>query len=504
VLAWGEILPMESRTRELVQTEMQEITQEIETSTSKMAPERDGVLTVLRRNPAGVFFMLFLGLNSVMAGVPSSLVVANMAAEHWGTHMAQNQAMFATVRLALGVLCMGPFGMLGDRYGNRSAVLILTCLMVLPNVGLLVLGEGKVGLISYSLANVLSGIGGCTMTGAPCMYALIHEVVAPADYGTFMGVTFAVVCLTSIVGTLVGGAIMRSGGSKAVLWFSIAVFGVLMGILALVRPSNQAAARDGDTTQESEVQSEAADSPSIAAGQSSIESMSDESAGSSESGKTSTQCALFSFLSFAFQTKALLRVCLIGALVGMSETILVDVLPQYAYSCLGLLSGEEHSRERTQVSLVMSITLQFSIAVGCLITGVLSRRFSTFGILKCVIVFGAAMQVVPVILYFVSTHLVVIVSSACLGLSVSVMPPLQAIVPQVAPEGRIGEAMGAMGSFKCGSYLVSSIVLSAGLPVLEESGLENPLWLLFPCCGLLALSAFPLALGLKPSAPQVV
>jgi len=61
VRAGGEILPKESRTRELVQTEMQEIAQEIETSTAKKAPQRDGVLTVLRRNPAGVFFMLFAG-----------------------------------------------------------------------------------------------------------------------------------------------------------------------------------------------------------------------------------------------------------------------------------------------------------------------------------------------------------------------------------------------------------------------------------------------------------
>merc|ERR1711933_37483 len=85
-------------------------------------------------------------------------------------------------------------------------------------------------------------------------------------------------------------------------------------------------------------------------------------------------------------------------------------------------------------------------------------------------------------------------SAVALGLSLIVLPPLQALVPQFSPEGSVGEALGMFGAFKCIASLLGNVVVVAGVPAIQSTGLERPLWILFPACGLISLSGLPFAL----------
>lgn len=94
----------------------------------------------------------------------------------------------------------------------------------------------------------------------------------------------------------------------------------------------------------------------------------------------------------------------------------------------------------------------------------------------------------------------VICASLFLGFSHMVMPPLQALVAQLAPPDRVSEAMGAVGAFKCMASVLGNLFVFLGIPLLRRTGLRHPLWLAYPCCGLLSLSAVLFVLRLPAGA----
>jgi len=73
--------------------------------------------------------------------------------------------------------------------------------------------------------------------------------------------------------------------------------------------------------------------------------------------------------------------------------------------------------------------------------------------------------------------------------------PLNLFVTELAPKGRLGEAMGVVGMVKQIVGFLGNAVVVVVNPPLQASGLRNPLWVYYPACGLLrllALLALPL------------
>merc|ERR1719193_121806 len=86
------------------------------------------------------------------------------------------------------------------------------------------------------------------------------------------------------------------------------------------------------------------------------------------------------------------------------------------------------------------------------------------------------------------------------GLSLMLLPPLQALVAQLAPPDRVSEAMGAVGAFKCMSSLLGNLAVACVVPLLQRTGMANPVWVLYPSCGLVTMVAFLCVLRLPAQA----
>merc|ERR1719356_2314014 len=99
------------------------------------------------------------------------------------------------------------------------------------------------------------------------------------------------------------------------------------------------------------------------------------------------------------------------------------------------------------------------------------------------------LQCLPTLLIFLPHLWAVGVVGAILGSSLMVLPPLQALVAQLAPPDRVSEAMGAVGAFKSMSSFLGNLFVILIVPLLQRTGLQHPLWILYPVCGLMSLSA---------------
>merc|ERR1712087_433858 len=141
------------------------------------------------------------------------------------------------------------------------------------------------------------------------------------------------------------------------------------------------------------------------------------------------------------------------------------------------------------LSLQLALCLQVSLLCGACCIGFLSKRMPSHRLLKGVIPSIAVLQVFPVLLRVVPVELVAYLASIAIGLSLIVLPPLNALTPQVSPEGHLGQSVGAVASAKCFASMVANLFVSAFVPLLQRTGMERPLWVLYPVAGFVTLAA---------------
>jgi hypothetical protein len=208
-----------------------------------------------------------------------------------------------------------------------------------------------------------------------------------------------------------------------------------------------------------------------------------------------------SSLRLAFENGALLKLCAIAALVSIPETVLFELMNQFTFENLDMMGPGVSGEERSLVTLRNVLAIQVSLLLGAYSVGLLAQRLTSLRVLKWLIPVCAVLQGLPAIVRAIPEAWTVLMSAVALGLSLIVLPPLQALVPLFSPGGRVGEALGTVGSFKCIASLMGNVVVFAGVPALQSTGLEKPLWILFPVCGLISLCGLPFALLLP--APQV-
>jgi len=447
----------------------------------------------------------------IVTQVPNSLVVANLAATVWGKNMSRNLGFVDTARFLLSIIFTGPLGRLGDRYGSRVAMTLVAVLQSLPAFMLLLLGETAEGLTAWSAARVLTGITGATTSGPPALYALLHDVVPPADYDAFLGMTFAGAALLWMIGNLVGAAVLRAshGSSDAVLLYVASLTGIMLAILVALRMPKQASKRAGcpgspskQQQQQQQQQHQQQQDLDLACTDSEI-SNADVSHSHSDvinrSGRATAgagMCAFLPSFRLALENKALLKLCAIAALVSVSETVLFELMNQFTYENLGLMGAGASGEERSFVTLVNVFAFQVSMLLGSYAVGLLAQRLTSLQLLKGLIPACAVLQSLPAVERVLPEVWVAVTCAVALGLSIVVLPPLQALVPQFSPETRVGEALGTFGSCKCLASLVGNLMLSAGVPAIQNTGLEKPLWIMFPVCGLVSLCSFPIVLQL--------
>merc|ERR1719203_2126029 len=104
--------------------------------------------------------------------------------------------------------------------------------------------------------------------------------------------------------------------------------------------------------------------------------------------------------------------------------------------------------------------------MGSYVVSILTTRLSSFQLLLGLIPFSAIVLSLPALMPMFPHMWAAAAVGAMLGLSMIVMPPLQALVSELAPEGRASEALGAVGAFKSLSSLLGNFCVSAVVPAL--------------------------------------
>uniref|UniRef100_A0A7S2ICN8 Major facilitator superfamily (MFS) profile domain-containing protein n=1 Tax=Zooxanthella nutricula TaxID=1333877 RepID=A0A7S2ICN8_9DINO len=455
------------------------------------AVDHRGIWPAVRRNPVGMAMFTWCGMIALLGGMQGT-VSTSIAAEVWGESMTSTRVAFASAGLALGMVCAGPFGRFGDKCGNRLACVILTLFLTMPYVAYLVFGLTERGLWVASAATLLPGLTGMTVLGAPCQYALGHDIVVPGDFAVMTPLAFFMANFVSIVGTYVAQVLQGRFGVDAVVWFGLAVGAFAMVGLSLlpVRKPGSARALDVSTN-------DAGDAGCVEEGGSATAQQ------RSPGPDNAASCAVVSSLCFAVSNPLMLWLCMITMLLCASEALIGDVMPQFILGCLGWLGGDVDIQTSSAFLFDISLTLQGAMALACLFVSWLSAHFSTFSVLVSASLVAVVMQLVPPVMLMLPDQWFAYVVAVCIALSMSAAPPTTSLVPLIIPPGQIGEAMGALGSFKCFSFLAGNLICLFVVPSLQKSGIDHPLWIAFPVCSLCAFGAVPLTLGLRRKVEEV-
>jgi len=463
-------------------------------------------LRLLVANKEAAKAILAVGLLTIVNNVPSTLVINGLQSVYWGERMAEYQGWVNLFMYGIAFFATGPLGRFGDRYGNVSAVAAIAAVVSLPSLAVLVAGPTALGLTLWAIARVVTGLTGSSFSGSPAYFSLINELSAPDEVETLLGLGFAGVSLFWMTGGVVGLLVMKaaSGSDRAVLFFVVGVSVMSLLVLATIQGPRGRKAAEATEDIESAKRGGAldvADCNSQGTGAAlhapAGPQPSGQPQGTARQQRRNPCAEAVASFRFACKDRSLGSLCGVAALVSIPETVLFDVNFQFAYSALGFLGGEgSHDQgrdprhaERVLVAYVSATATQVALLIGCYAAGVLAKRFSSRRLMLWLIPVAAFLQCLPTLLIFLPHLWAVGVVGAVLGSSLMVLPPLQAMVAQVAPPGRASEAMGAVGAFKCLASLLGNLLVSLIVPVLQRSGLGHPLWVLYPACGAMTLSA---------------
>ncbi len=178
-------------------------------------------LRLFRTRQAILAYGLALGAGlgeAAIVFVPELLVAAFAVS----TGTASFMLLPAVLAMAVG---SPTFGRMLDRFGSRVVVLVAT---LLATVGLLVVGQLPLTLVTFYTAAVLVGLGLSGLLGATLRYIMLNEA-PPEDRAAAQGVLTLFTSTGQLLGGAAVGALAASrGGGMAGYRFAFFVVGLVM------------------------------------------------------------------------------------------------------------------------------------------------------------------------------------------------------------------------------------------------------------------------------------
>jgi len=470
------------------------------------------------------------------------LVLTELRSEYWGDHMADYSALVNSANGLVAMAFSSSFGRLGDFVDRRIAMLLAGVLGFLPTWALLVIGQNSDGLAVWSVLTIIGGIACVTVSGCPTCYALVADVIPPGEREIAFGCCFAGVVLIAISAN-VGGLMVNAlyeGSHKAILLYCLFLdlaFFITLAFIRLPGQAREVVATDGlDESAREEGHANSCDMVATAMDkdpggnieprlveQSAVRSTTsmqpeppdqhgsyrrDEcettifrraigtessnsrkiEVGKSDAAHNAVE-AMLAPAKLILQHESLRYLCVVAALVSLPEIMLTDVSAQYALNQFDLIASHDGKRQR-EVILLFQWPGYALLLPAFVLTGVAAKLVSSLRLLRWLILVTGAMTSLPVVLRFMPRMWLVPIVGISVPLAMVVFSPLQTLITEVAPQERIGEAMGAVGASKQIASLVSNIVVSVLVPFLLDTELRKPLWIFYPmasCSSLLAL-----------------
>jgi len=451
---------------------------------------------LLRRNPELLKAMVAAGMQRGAFSVFMAMVVSELRPMIWGEKTAENVATMSMLLSILAVSTSGAFGRFGDCAGRRTAALVMGVLHFMPGWILLPLGFNERGLFVSSAAFVLSGIG----MSSDVLLVLANDVTRPEDrsyaFGIFQatvnGLAFVLFGIPAFFVTMLK-VVKNPGPEFWLLYATVLSIGYFIAILTICVPGQAAAAKCSSETAPQSVSPpdvEKVDScSSVAAASAAVANLTDSSL------LGSMQQALRAVLSpmlMVWQHAPMRRLWFCGVLLAFSGDLVFDIGSQFFREELGILVGGTYEQNQL-VSVLTMLPPTILMIPASLLVGLLAQRFGSLPLLKALVPMSALMVAMGALMalfpYYWAVPLVCLAQNFA---SLAGNVPLKFLVADLAPEGREGEAMGALGM----GLQVTSLLANAGVkvvtPILYQY-LEKPLWIYYVACGAMTLlGAIPL------------
>lgn len=446
------------------------------------------VWQVLRRNPELAKAMLASGVQRADVSLAMTMCISNLRPMIWGSHMAEYTATISMTLNIVAVCTSGAFGRFGDRAGRRAAAVAFGFASFLPAWALLVFGFNERGLWASSAAFVVSGVG----LSSDALLVLANEVTIPEDrslaFGMFQAATNLLTFILFGIPAFVISTSHAIEGPSPMDWllYHLVLSGVYFIAVGTIRmPSKVCTAGSDASSCDENIGKEAGEG-----------TCQDSQAATAQQveGSCFWQFAMsvVSPALIAWNHEALRRLCLSGVLLAFCGDIAFDIGSQYFRDELDLLEhGTFHEQQRVSVLTTLPPTILMIPA--SLLVGLLAQKFGSLPLLKALIPASAIMMAAGALMALApQLWMVPVVCLAQNFASLAGNIPLKYLVAEAAPEGRVGEAMGALGMLMQGTSLVCNAIVAAVTPILYRH-LTKPLWIYYLACGFLTLlGAIPL------------
>lgn len=409
---------------------------------------------------------LFAGLLAGGTTVPWVFVLPGWEKEIWGISTATNVATMLAGRSLMSVLFCAHFGKWSDKAGRKlaCAIMAISSLCVgLPRL----FGNGHPQFFTMFGLVVFTGPMAVHLSGSPVLWAFASDYLAPEH----KEVGFAIVggsCslgsfFTQMICVVVSHQVFDpdpvvNAETKTTVFLSIVVVYIVlaMTILFFVPPgAYMPEPSDADIAEEAEEQGFVA--------------------------------SVLGPLRLVAKKPALRACCAVICLITLPDMAASDIATQVIYEMLGVTSQKDMVATSGKWS---TYPLPFNFFV-VLTIGILARRYGPSRTVRVWVPISSLLFSMPLIMLAVKDTWAITLGGLCVLTPLSNYGPLQALVAHIVPPQRIGEAMGAIATCKNVVSLIAPVAVAVFSRVLEDSDNNDKLWLIYPICTCIMLTAWP-------------
>ncbi|CAE7758969.1 unnamed protein product, partial [Symbiodinium pilosum] len=190
----------------------------------------------------------------------------------------------------------------------------------------------------------------------------------------------------------------------------------------------------------------------------------------------------------AFGNRRLRRLWFAAFLLMFAGQLVMDIGGQFFNQSMGLIPYGTR-QEIITVAVLTMIPGQLLAIPGNLVTGYLSKRGGPLFLLRRMVPMTSILVTVGAFMAEVRQMWFIAVVVICLNYAGLPNVPLMRLVSGVAPPGRVGEALSAMGIAAQLASLIGNIAVAILNRWLMSTDLYDPLWIYYPACGVLSLCA---------------
>lgn len=482
---------------------------------------------LLRRNPQMVKTAVAAGLQITAVSLVYALVVGPLKTEVWGDRQAEHQSEMAMAAAVFSAASSYYFGTFSDKVDRRLAVAIWGLCQFLPAWSLLAFGYGEGGLWAFMSLQILAGLG----VSSNVMLVLAHDMTRPEDREFAFGLFYAVSTFVSLMGNipllLIVTLNVIPNSPRMAIWLQAGLsltFFVL--VASMPRPIDDDAGQpatqhvqqaslpvatvstvssDGQiadqvVTESSQVVLDVADVEKAEAHLAVAEKSKAEPLPIVAEEKTALQCKkcdiweLIMPFRMLCEVRTLGMLCIVVVLIDFSKDLIFDIGGQFFMQSLDLIENGTHS-DRQMVTVLSSIPSQVTTIPTMAAVGWLAKRYRPMQMLWVMIPIGTICVMAGCLVNWIPYMWFLPIACVIESFADLTRIPMALLITELAPKGRLGEAMGVVGMIKQIVSFLGNAVVAGVNPVLQASDLHNPLWIYYPICSfmrLLALLALPL------------